>query len=109
MISSYFISADVHSESIGEKDDGGVEEEWRGASVARSSAVPNLGGVYARPEILEIAVYFPAEGIELATLRVTPRPHPVVFLDGKAKPAARPPPPPSPSTPLHSPPSHILA
>lgn len=56
----------------------------------RASAVPNLGGVYARPEILEIAVYFPAEGIELATLRVTPRPHPVVFLDGKAKPAARP-------------------
>lgn len=62
-----------------------------GLSEARSSAVPNLGGVYARPEILEIAVYFPAEGIELATLRVTPRLHPVVFLDGRAKPAARPP------------------
>lgn len=36
-----------------------------------------------RPEILEIAVYFPSEGIELATLRVTPRPHPIIFLDGK--------------------------
>lgn len=36
-----------------------------------------------RPEILEIAVYFPSEGIELATLRVTPRPHPIIFLDGE--------------------------
>lgn len=43
-----------------------------------------------RPEILEIAVYFPSEGIELATLRVTPRPHPIIFLDGKSKVGALP-------------------
>lgn len=30
-------------------------------------------------------MYFPSEGIELATLRVTPRPHPVIFLEGKPK------------------------
>ena len=52
-------------------------------SVALKLGVYTVTRALRGPVILEIAVYFPSEGIELATLRVTPRPHPIIFLDGK--------------------------
>lgn len=63
--------------------------ETKGAWFRSYVGVYNVTRTF-RPEILEIAVYFPSEGIELATLRVTPRPHPIIFLDGKSKVGALP-------------------